>query len=107
MTAVVANDGFSNLLKYALGLNPATRYNSGSAGMPSVAVQNNYLSLTFNGVATDVTYKVQASSDLNGAWTTIQTFPSGGAAPGTQTVQDSQPTSAYSKRFMRLLMTAP
>ena len=107
MTAVVANDGFSNLLKYALGLNPATRYNSGSAGMPSVAVHSNYLSLTFNGVATDVTYKVQASSDLAGAWATIQTFPSGGAAPGTQTVQDSQPMSAYSKRFMRLMMSAP
>ena len=106
MTTVVANDGFTNLFKYALGLNPATHYNGGSAGLPSVAVQNNYLALTFNGVANDVTYKVQASSDLV-TWTTIRSFASGGVAPGLQTVQDSQLTSAYTKRFMRLLISNP
>ena len=103
LTTVLAKDGLNNLFKYALGLNPTTHYNAGSAGIPSVAIQNNYLRLTFNGVANDVTYTVQASSDL-ATWTTIQTFPSGGTAPGLQTVQDSQPMSAYTKRFMRLLI---
>jgi len=107
MTAVTANDGLNNLYKYSLGLAPATTYNQGDSHLPLVSSAANYLSLTFSGVATDVTYTVQASSDLTGAWTTIQTFPSGGVAPGTQTVQDTQSMSASSQRYMRLLMSSP
>jgi hypothetical protein len=110
-TAVLANDKLNNLFKYALGLNPTTNYSPGSAGLPTVAVQNisgtNYLTLTFTGVATDVTYKVQATSNLSGGWTTIQTFPSGGPAPGTVTVQDTQAVTASSQRYLRLYMTNP
>ena len=110
-TAVTANDGLSNLFKYALGLNPTTNYNPGSAGMPFVTAQNisgtNYLTLTFNGVATDVTYTVQATSNVNGPWTTIKTFSSGGTAPGLQTVQDNQAIGAAGQRFMRLIMSIP
>ena len=110
-TAVLGNDGLNNLFKYALGLSPYTTYNPGSTGLPSVSIQNisgtNYLTLTFDGVATDVTYKVQATSDLKAGWTTIQTFPSGNAAPGNVTVQDSQPVSASPNRYMRLYMTNP
>ena len=91
----------------SLGLAPATTYNQGDSHLPLVSSAANYLSLTFSGVATDVTYTVQASSDLTGAWTTIQTFPSGGVAPGTQTVQDTQSMSASSQRYMRLLMSSP
>jgi uncharacterized repeat protein (TIGR03803 family) len=110
-TTVIANDGLNNLFKYALGLTPTTNYNPGSTGLPYVAIQNvsgtNYLMLTFDGIATDVTYTVQATSNLAAGWSTIQTFSSGGTAPGTQTVQDSQAVSASSQRFMRLLMTIP
>jgi hypothetical protein len=110
-TAVLEPDGLNNLYKYSLGLNPSLVYNPGAAGLPvvqMVAVSNvNYLELSFDGVATDVTYTVQATSSLTGTWTTLATFPSGGSAPGNQTVQDNQPENVSSQRFMRLLMTSP
>jgi hypothetical protein len=110
MTAVLEPDRLNNLFKYALGLNPTTIYNPGASGLPYVSqvVSNGstYLELTFDGVATDVTYNVQASSDLVN-WTTIQTFPSGGAAPGSQTVKDTQAIGTTSMRYMRLNMTSP
>ena len=108
---VIAHDNLNNLYKYALGLTPTTNYNPGAAGLPGVSAQNisgtNYLALTFNGVATDVTYTVQATSNLNGAWSTIKTFPSGGLAPGTQTVPDVQAVGSTAQRYMRLVMTIP
>jgi len=98
-------------MKYALGLNPYTTYSPGNTSLPLVKMQNvsgtNYLTLTFTGVATDVTYKVQATSNLNGPWTTIKTFPSGGTAPGTQTVQDTQAIGATGQRYLQLIMTNP
>jgi autotransporter-associated beta strand protein len=109
-TAVISHDGLDNLYKYALGLAPNTNYNPDASGLPSIVTTTNisgnqYLTLSFDGVETNVTYTVQATSNFSGGWTTIQTFPSGGTAPGTVTVQDSQPMTASSERFMRLLMT--
>ena len=107
MTAVLEPDGYNNLFKYALGLSPTTIYNPGAAGLPTVQVNgSNHLTLSFDGVATDVSYKVQASSDLVN-WLTIQTFSSGGAAPGNQTVQDTQAVGATPMRYMRLYMAIP
>ena len=110
-TTVVAHDNLTNLFKYSLGLTPTTNYNPGSTGLPYVSVQksngNNYLALTFTGSAPDVSYKVQATGNLAGSWTTIQTFASGGTPPGTVTIQDTQPTSASAQRYMRLVMTIP
>ena len=110
-TAIISHDGLNNLYKYALGLNPFTLYNPGNASLPVVQLANvsgtEYLTLSFDGVATDVTYKVQATSDFNAGWTTIKTYGSGGAAPGIVTVQDTQPITASSKRYMRLYMTNP
>ena len=107
-TAIVSPDGITNLMKYALGLNPFTTYNPGSAGLPVVKTQNfsgtNYLTLGFTGVAADVTYTVQASSNLTGPWSTIYTY-SGPPPPGTVTVQDTQPESASPNRFMHLIVT--
>ena len=96
-TAVTAHDGLNNLFKYALGLNPTTNYNPGAAGLPYVqvasvtsgspAVTNNYLSMTFTGVATDVSYTVYATNDPTlpiGNWTQLYTHSSSlGTAPGT------------------------
>jgi lysophospholipase L1-like esterase len=110
-TAVLQPDNLNNLYKYAFGLNPATNYNPGASGLPYVGSQKvsgtDYLSLTFNGVAKDVTYTVQATSNLAGSWTTIETFPSGGTAPGMQTVYDTQAIGASSQRFMRLTLSIP
>ena len=86
-------------MKYALGLNPFTAYNPSGVGLPATKLDTTgqYLTLTFTGVATDVTYNVQASSDLMN-WTTIQSY-AGSPAPGTVAVQDTQAISASPKRF--------
>jgi len=110
-TAVVSPDGLANLFKYALGLNPFVTYNPGSTGLPVVAIKNisgtNYLTLAFTGVATDVTYTVQATSDLV-TWSNIYSSTAG-VAPGTITVQDTQAitTPPPSKRMLRLVVTSP
>ena len=105
-SAVLTADGLTNLFKYSLGLRPFTVYNPGNSSLPAVKldITGKYLTLTFTGVATDVTYKVQASSNLSGPWTTLNTF-SGPPAPGTVTVQDTQTTSAASQRYMRLVVS--
>ena len=112
-TTVVAHDGLQNQMKYALGLNASTNYNPGNPVLPLVRIKDfsgtNYLTLSFNGVATDVTYTMQATSTLSGAWTTIYTSTTG-MAPGVTTVQDTQPITASSQRYLRLqvsLVTAP
>jgi hypothetical protein len=109
-TAINANDGLNNFFKYALGLHATTTYQLGAPGLPTISTQNsggqNYLTLSFNGVASDVTYSVQHSSDLVN-WTPIQSFPSGGTPPGQTTVQDPVPIGATDKEFLRLLMSNP
>jgi hypothetical protein len=102
-----ANDGFCNLLKYALGMDPAISYSAASSLVPAVALQpaagSKYLTLGFTGVASDVTYAVDFSSDLS-AWQTVYTS-NGSFAPGSVIVQDSQPITASSNRFARLRVT--
>ena len=117
-------DGISNLMEYALGLNPTV---ANPAGLPIAIIKNysgtNYLSMTFtrSSVATDLTYTVQGSSDLinwsdlassvGGAPTTGVGFVSEtGAAPLiTVEVRDTVPSNGTPglKRFMRLKVTAP
>jgi sialate O-acetylesterase len=107
-----ADDGFPNLIKYALGMNPLVNYyTSGSSAAPVASIQSfsgvQYLTLTFTGVASDVTYTVQAANNLtDNSWTTIYTY-NRAPAPGTVTVQDNQPISSSPKRFMRLQVTDP
>jgi hypothetical protein len=106
-----AQDGMVNILKYALGINPLVNYaNSGSTAAPVVHTQSfggvPYLTLAFTGTATDVIYTVQAANSLNSTWSTIYTS-SGSPAPGTVTIQDSQPMSSSSRRFMRLQVSRP
>lgn len=107
-TASAANDGMANLLKYALGLNPNVPATTASAGL-ILQVQtiegSNYLSYTFTGTAADVTYVVEAASDLTGTWTALYTHS--GSAPGTVRVDDTQSLSSVTKRFMRLRVTYP
>ena len=82
----------------------------GGAGLPEVQKVtmsgSDYLSLSFNGSATDITYTVQATSDLGIPWTNIQTFPAG-TAPGAVTVQDILPMHDNDNRFMRLQVSKP
>jgi|GEM_PF-980712 len=103
-----AGDGLNNLLKYALGLNPNVSYSLATAGLSWVMppmISGNLLMYTFTGTESDVTYIVEATSDLTGTWTPLYTHT--GSAPGTVTVQDTQAVTAGSKRFMRLRVTHP
>ena len=66
-TAVLANDGVPNLVKYALGLNPTTAV---TGAVPVVVLSNSngngYLTLTYtrpDPAPTDILYQVQVSSD--------------------------------------------
>lgn len=109
-TAALKPDKIANLLKYALGLNPGTAYNPGSVLLPVVQMRNvsgaNYLTLSFSGFATDVTYNVQSSNSPAGPWSSVATF-NGPSALSLVTVQDTQPVSASKTRYMRLQVTSP
>lgn len=64
-----ANDGLSNLLKYAFNLDPTT---PAAAGRPRVITDPNYLSLVYTKslAATDLTYTIQESTHLR-QWTPV------------------------------------
>ena len=117
-------DGLSNLLEYGLSLNPAI---AGLNGLPIVTLKDysgtKYLSMTFNRsvLATDITYIVQASSDLTN-WTDLGTSAGGAVTSGTGfvaetgaapmfnvEVRDTVPydPNAMTKRFIRLKITSP
>jgi len=108
-TANPAKDGIPNLMKYALGLNPAIAYPPNLSGLPTQAIvigdTGEHLSVTFNAAATDVVYNVQATSDLLN-WTTVY-LSSLGQTTGTVTVIDTVPVLSSTGRFMRLNITAP
>lgn len=99
-----AHDGITNLMKYALALDPMI---CGTAGLPTVAQQDGYLALTYrkNKTATDVTYTVQVAEDLTGnAWTPATTVVSQ-TDQGDHwlvTMRDTVPYAGQAQRFMRL-----
>ena len=83
-------DGVSNLLKYALGLDPTSR---AAAPMPYPATASDgetYLTFYFSrvSVATDLTYEVQVTGNLAEPWTTIATSSGGNPFTGSGLVQD-------------------
>jgi len=69
-TSNPAGDGLSNLVKYALGLDPNV---SNAPGGPQVAVMNGRLTITFtrNTGATDVVLNVMGADSINGPWTVL------------------------------------
>ena len=89
-----ANDGFCNLLEYALHGTPLAF--SPIAPVAAINAQG-FLQLTFYRAASDVTYIVQGSDDLK-SWTDIITNP--GTVGQNVTIQ-----SAF--HFMRLKVTNP
>ena len=54
-------DGASNLLEYALGLNPAV---VDPDGLPLVTIVSNRLTFAYDRARADVTYSVETSTDL-------------------------------------------
>lgn len=116
-TASPAGDGIPNLIKYALGLNPLA---NGASGLPVASIattgSGSYLALTYTQVlsATDITYTVQVSTDLqnwnsgSGFTTQPSAVTNAGGLTQTVTVQAVTPIDALNpKEFIRLQVTQP
>jgi len=110
--ATPSGDGVSNLMKYALHLNP---YLNGVSGLPMASTVtingSKYLTLTYTSViaATDLTYTVQISTDLQtwnsgpGYTTTSNVTNNSDRVTQTVTIQSLLPLSGTtSKQFIRL-----
>ena len=111
--AIPMRDGVANLLKYALGLDPAKSY---VGGLPVRAAAGTNFTLTFNRQqnATDITYRVEVTNGLSVAWTEIwnsSTVPYGGGANPSQEITVADTVSINQapngRRFMRLKITRP
>jgi hypothetical protein len=115
--ATPAGDGISNLMKYALHLNPKT---NGVSGLPVMGIATDAfgvtrLTLAYTRVisATDITYAVEVSGDLNtwrsGPAYTITVSVTNNPDGVTQTVveKDLTPVTAATHRFIRLKVTRP
>lgn len=99
-------DGVNNLLEYALGTAPT---DPGSVSPPTVQLsgprpQPLLLHLSFLRVRPELTYLVEASSDL-AAWQTLATNP--GAVSITEPVTVTDPDSTSPRRFLRLRVISP
>lgn len=98
-----AGDGITNLMKYALALNPLMY---GTSDLPEPAVQAGYLTLTYrkNKQAKDVTYTVEACDSLDGNWSVTSTVVTQVDIGGywEVTVRDTVPIAGSPRRFMRL-----
>jgi glycosidase len=108
-----SGDGLPNLVKYALGLDP-TQPNL--TGRPALSAANGILSLTFTRCrdAADITYAVEGTSDLDGAWSGIYSsatspYEGGSNATHAVTVSDTIPleSTPAGRRFLRLKITCP
>lgn len=120
-------DGVTNLLAYALGLNPTQNNSVFDHGTVRDYRGASYLSIRFtrSAVATDLTYIVEAANDLTGTWTELARSTAGGAMTAangvvvsdaggppayTTEVRDTvalPSTDANPKRFLRLRVTTP
>ena len=108
-------DGLANLYEYALGLNPkAFSLQPAIAGVQSLNVNNvtaNYLTLTFTRPVgrDDVSFSVEASSDLTAAWTATAVLVSSTVnyASSTETLvyRYPLPQTDLAQEFLRLKIT--
>ncbi|MEY4488307.1 MAG: hypothetical protein RIQ79_815 [Verrucomicrobiota bacterium] len=97
-------DGVSNLLEYASGTNPNLA-NTGSVIVTAVATDKLTLSFVHIDDPT-LSYVVEASNDLTGAWTTAQTY-TGFTTAATTTYTDTALLSVTPRRFLRLKIVLP
>jgi len=99
-----SGDGTSNLLKYALGLDP--NINS-VAGLPESSLVGRFLTLTYTRVlaATDLVYTVEWSSDLNLWHSTGITQEVIGGDLTSNEIRALVRTGSSPARFMRLKVT--
>jgi hypothetical protein len=104
-----AEDGISNLMKYALGLNPNKPALSGLPipGQVTIAGKT-YPTLTFTdqSALTDITYKVEDSTDLQ-TWQSgpLYTVRTDNGSTNTATYRDLTAIQDAPRHFMRLTIT--
>lgn len=112
-TNAPAGDGVSNLMKYALGMDPTVPT---THGLPEMKMTNGRLALTFSRQksAIDIVYQVQAAGDLFGfsnatvVWSSASNAYGGGTnSSQAVTVQDAVDAASTNRRFMRLQISRP
>jgi hypothetical protein len=112
-TAILAGDGITNLMKYALGIDPEVSGYQGHYSTDMVTVGGaDYLSFTYirpEPAPEGVTYIPQACSDLS-SWSgsglaEVSSTVSGGLR--TITVRDGAAVGDNPRRFLRLKITTP
>jgi len=98
--------GIVNLMAFALNIDPN---NPSQSLLPSAAVLSNYLSLTYapNPAATDLTYSVEASTDLiNWSAANVEAAANPSSAPpGAVTFRYVDPIGSTGRLFLRLRVT--
>jgi hypothetical protein len=114
--AMPAGDGITNLMKYALNLNPMVHDTSGlPVGSATEISGSNYLELSYTQLlyAADITYIPEVSGDMRtwssgiGYTTPVSFTPNGNGTTETVLVRDLTPATATTPRFMRLRVTGP
>ena len=98
-------DGLPNLLEYAFGSNPLDPRDT-DIPVCGLNPSASSLTLTFLRARSDLTYEIQASSDL-AAWQTIATNPGTVSASTPLTFTDSISLATAPRRFLRLRVTPP
>ncbi|MBI2512564.1 MAG: immunoglobulin domain-containing protein [Opitutae bacterium] len=98
-------DGLSNLVEYALGLDPAAASVSG-APVAGAASGNWTYTFTRPSDRSDLTYEVEASTDLVNWSATGVTLSLVSETNGVATYQATYPTASADKFFFRLKITA-
>ncbi len=100
------HDGIPDLLEYALNLNPSQ---ADQSALPTSVVTNDHLTLSLkpNPAATDLTFAIQASTDLiNWSTTAVEEVtPLSDLATGKHTFRFSQPLSTTPRGFLRVSVT--
>jgi M6 family metalloprotease-like protein len=91
-------DGLPNILEYALNSSPTSAQD---AAAPQAHVSGAQLQLSFFRAREDVTYLVEASSDLVG-WTTLATNPGFVSLDTPVVVTDTASLTTNPRRFLRL-----
>ena len=100
------HDGFTNLMEYALGLEPKS---VSSAGLPQVGTESSDWAFTYTRPAdrTDVTYEVECSTNLTSWSTAGVTHELVSSSGGTETWRARYPLASATNAFFRLKIMGP
>ena len=103
-TYVNTGDGFSNLMKHALGLNPLVICSNPIA----LSFSGGYLTMTVprNSSSTGITYSFESTGNLTSGWSS-NSVAIDSNTPTLFKGHDTNPVSVTGRRFMRLKITQP